>query len=242
MKWTPKDPSATVRYAIPWGEIYPDTIASFTLTVSSGTVTIEETDNDVRAVYALISGGADGETATLAHTITTEAGQVLPLTITLPIGIGDDVLDPRTSYTKGDLVIQALGQIGIANYVFDTEAEEDQAALRLLDDMLADWQDGLLPLGYNQPEASGGSLPADASGLSKSITGTVIANLAVHLAPSYGKTPSPFLLRRAAMGRSRVFTKYRIEAEIPMSSRTPMGAGNGRYWGPWRRNFFPPSI
>jgi hypothetical protein len=234
----PKAPSETARYAIPWNEIYPDTIVSFTLTVSSGTVVIGDTDFDPRTVYALISGGVDGETATLAHTITTTAGQVLPLTITLKVGLGDDVLDPRTSYTKGDLVIQALGQISIANYVFDTEAEEDQAALRLLDDMLADWQDGLEPLGYNFPDSAGGSLPSDDCGLSKSIIGAVVANLAVQLAPSYGKTPSPFLLRRSAMGRSNVFTKYRIDVEVQMNPRTPLGAGN-RYWGTWRRNFFP---
>lgn len=233
MEWTPKDPDATVRYVIEWGEIAPDTIESFTLTVATGTVTIGDADNDDTNVYALISGGADGETATFDHTITTTLGQVLPRAISLRIVADADVLSPDSSITKGAITVRALGKLGIANYVFDTEAEEDVSALRQLDSMAARWQSKLEPFGYRQPDTNGTSLPSDQAGIEEADVDAFISNLAVLLAPDYGKTPAGVLNKQAAESRSEMFTRYARRVEYQLPNRTPTGAGNDRY-----RRFF----
>lgn len=235
MEWLAKDPDETRLYVIPWGEIAPDTIASFTLTRTSGTVTIGETDHDERSVSALISGGANGETATFEHTITTTAGQIIPKEISLRVTAGADSLSPNTSYTKGALGIRALGKLGIANYVFDTEAEEDVALLREMDDMMAEWQAKLEPLGYAQPLTAGTSLPSDASGIDQATVGAVVSSLAVRIAGDYGKTPAPNLIKTANSGRSIIFARYAKRVEMVPMAGTPTGAGH-RY--PMRR-FFP---
>lgn len=234
--WNPKKPGETVQYDFIWSDIYPDTISTFTLTVTSGTVTIANSDYDPRIVYAWVEGGADGETATVKCEIVTEGGQTLDRTATLLISTTGDALEPDSTLTKGDLAIRALGKLGIANYVFDTEAEEDVSALRQLDSLASDWQSKLNTFGYIQPTTRGASLPTDDSGINAADEDAFIYNLAEVLAPDYGKTPAPFVLKRAADTRSTFFCKYAREIEIPLSEKLPVGAGN-RFW---YRNRFPP--
>jgi hypothetical protein len=230
LTWNPKDPDETVRYIIDWSEIGDDTIESFTLTVSSGTVTIGDTDFDDTHVFALISGGADAETATLAHSITTTLGQVLEKTITLKIAADADVFTPVSTITKGMLIIRALGKLGIANYVFDTEAEEDVSALRQLDSLASSWQGKLRPFGYIQPATNGASLPTDDAGIDESDIDAFIYNLAEAIAPDYGKAVPPQVTKRAADERSTFLCKYQITAEFSLRPGTPLGARNRRFY------------
>jgi hypothetical protein len=228
MEWTPKDPDETRRYVIDWREIYPDTIASFTLTRTAGTVEIEETDNDSRAVYALLSGGVDAETATFLHRITTDEGQVLERTISLRIGAGADSLSPASTITKGALGARALHHLGIANYVFDVESEETISTLKTLDSMIAEWQAKLNDMGYIQPATNGTSQPSDPAGIDEAMVEAVAANLALRVAPSYGKTTSGELRAMARDGRSFVFSSYSRARAVEIPSYLPLGAGNRR--------------
>lgn len=224
--WNPKAPGETVRYVIPWDEIDPDTIVSYTLTRSSGTIVVGATDFDDTHVYALISGGADGETATLAHTATTALGQILTSTITLKIAANADVFSPVSTITKGTLVVRALSKLGIANYVFDTEAEEDVSALRQLDSLAARWQGRLRPFGYLQPASNGASSPGDDAGIDEQDIDAFVYNLAEVLAPDYGKTVPPQILKLAAESRSELYCRYANLPEYQLTRKTPVGAGN----------------
>lgn len=134
-----------------------------------------------------------------------------------------------TTYTKGKLVEMALEELGIASYVFDIEAEEDVAALRRLDLMVEDWQGNLSALGYVQPATAGTSLPSDLPGIDHSIVRAVILNLALEIAPSYGKLPSGRTIKAAASGFSMVSGKYALPVEISMPNRMPTGQGGRRY-------------
>jgi hypothetical protein len=155
--------------------------------------------------------------------------------ITLRIVADADVLSPDSSITKGALVIRALGKIGIASYVFDTEAEEDVSALRQLDSMAARWQSKLEPFGYRQPDTNGTSLPSDQAGIEEADVDAFVSNLAVLLAPDYGKQPAGALNKQAAESRSEMFTRYARRVEYQLPRRTPTGAGNDRFLG---RRFF----
>lgn len=141
-----------------------------------------------------------------------------------------------TTYTKGNLVEQALDEIGIASYVFDIEAEEDIAALRKLDRMCASWAARLsTDFIFLQPLTSGGSLPGDDPGVDDADVDAVVLNLALRLAPGYGKTTSGELRSAARDAKNVLFGRYANNTELEMSSRLPMGAGNRRL----RRTYFP---
>jgi hypothetical protein len=233
MQWTPKSPGDTRLYSYPLDDIYPDTIETAAFTVTSGTVTTVDVDPVDQTAKVLVAGGVDGETATLLLTAVTVQGQTLARTITLNINADADDLSPDSSITKGTIVIRALGKLGIANYVFDTEAEEDNSALRQLDSMAARWQGKLEPFGYVQPDSNGQSLPSDTAGIEEQDVDAFISNLAVTLAPDYGKQPSGLLLKQAADTRSEIFIRYARRPEYRL--RGPTGAGNDR-WS--RRRFF----
>jgi hypothetical protein len=234
---TPKAPGETVRYVISFPEIDPDVINTFTLTRTAGTIVLnDDSDNDESNIYALISGGADDETATFDCTIVTVGGQTLTRGCSLSIETDADVLGPDSSITKGTIVIRALGKLGIANYVFDTEAEEDVSALRQLDSLAAQWQGRTSQLPYLQPASNGTSLPGDDAGIDEADVDAFIYNLAEVLAVDYGKTPAGGLLKRSADTRADILVKYQVEREYRMPRRTPVGAGNDRYFG--TRRFF----
>jgi len=234
MDWPPKDPDDTVRRSVDWSEIYPDTIASSTFTLSSGTVTFSDEQYSERETNTLVAGGTDGATQTIVNAITTVAGQILSKTISLLIGEGADI-STNTALTKGDIVLRALRKIGITHYVFDIEAEEQIDALRELDAMMDELQKDLEDFGYRQPATEGLTQPSDAAGIERWMLNPVIANLAVRLAGDYGKTPAPNVMRQAATGRADVLIRYQKRVEVQMPSRMPVGAGNrlmGRFFRP----------
>lgn len=235
MEWTPKAPGDTRLYSYDLSDIYPDSITTATFSRTSGTVTLEAVDPDPRTAYVLVSGGANAETAVLSLAVVTALGQEFTRSITLKISTGADELSPDSAITKGTLVIRALGKLGIANYVFDTEAEEDNSALRQLDSLAADWQGKLEPFGYIQPASNGQSLPSDSAGIEEQDIDCFVHNLALELSGDYGKTPPPHVMKRASDTRSSFFIRYARRIEYALPNRTPTGAGNDRHLG---RRFF----
>jgi hypothetical protein len=236
MDWTPKSPNDARLYSYDLSEIYPDQIVTAVFTRTSGTVTLEGVPPDPRTAYVIVSGGTNGETAVLSLAVATSLDQSFTRTINLRIATDADAIDPASSITKGSLIIRALGKLGLANYVFDTEAEEDNSALRQLDSLAARWQGKLEPFGYVQPASNGISLPSDSAGIREEDVDTFISNLALALAPDYGKTPAPGLVKQAAESRSEFFCKYARRFEYQLPNRLPTGAGNDRFLG---RRFFP---
>lgn len=239
MQWAAKSPDDTRLYSYALPEIYPDRILTAAFAVTSGTITLTEVLPDERIAYVNVAGGFANEfgdeNAELTLTVTTAGGQTIVRDISLRITINADALNPVSTITKGALIIRALGKLGIANYVFDTEAEEDVSALRQLDSLAARWQGKLNDFGYLQPDTNGTSLPSDSAGIHEEDVTAFVSNLAIELAGDYGKTPAPHLVKTAADSRSELFCKYARRVEYGLSHRTPTGAGNDR---PLGRRFF----
>jgi hypothetical protein len=86
------------------------------------------------------------------------------------------------SLTKGELVTAALGEFGISSYEFDITPEELASGVRRLNAMMAFWASKNLLLSYAD---------SDDTDAESNIPGValeaVITNLAIRLAPSYGK-------------------------------------------------------
>ncbi len=95
------------------------------------------------------------------------------------------------SYTKGDLVEAALTEIGIAGNEFDVVPEQMEKDLRRLDSMLAEWGNQGIRLSYPTNSSPDTSEEDTDSNIPDTAIEAVTLNLALRLAPSYGKQVSP---------------------------------------------------
>ncbi len=136
------------------------------------------------------------------------------------------------SWTKRQLVAAAFEEIGVANYVFDLDAEQIEGALRRLDSMLATWNGRGVRIGYalaTDPAQSDLDQPA---GVPDYATEAIYTNLAVRLAPTIGKVVSPDTKATAKAAYnallSRVVAENVREQQFP--NTLPAGQGNK----PWR--------
>lgn len=128
-------------------------------------------------------------------------------------------------WTKRQFIAQAFEEIGLANYAFDIQPEQEMSALRRLDAMMAAWNAKRIRIGYQgSTSADGSDLDQDA-GVPDSANEAIYTNLAVRIAGTVGKVPAPQL---AATARETYDTLLSIAA-APRERRLdwmPSGAGN----------------
>lgn len=134
------------------------------------------------------------------------------------------------SWTKRQFVEAAFEEIGLAAYVYDLQPEQMNSALRRLDTMLATWNTKGIRLGYPLPSTPGSSDLDDDSNVPDAANQAIILNLAIQLAPGFGKSVSPDTKRNAKdayLGLLNISTKPN---EMQFPGTLPKGAGNK----PWQ--------
>lgn len=100
-------------------------------------------------------------------------------------------------WTKLDIIKQAYSEIGKSSFDFEISPEEMQSALRQLDAMMASWGGAYgIRVGYAGGNGFG-DLSADVL-VPDWATEALYLNLAIRLAPSFGKTVSPHTLATAS--------------------------------------------
>jgi hypothetical protein len=135
--------------------------------------------------------------------------------------------------TKRQLIEAAHTEIGLADYVFDIPSEQLQLALRRLDAMMAEWDGYGVRLGYPIPgSVEGGDLDADA-GVPDRAWEAIVTNLAIRIAPSFGKQVSPETKGSAERGLNLLMSRA-LPPEMNLG-RIPAGSGNK----PWRNTLDP---
>jgi len=133
------------------------------------------------------------------------------------------------SYTKRQLVEAAHAEIGLADYVFDLPTEALQRAVKTLDGMVAEWNARGVRLGYPLPSSpEGGDLDTE-TGLPDSAWQAVITNLALRIAPQFGKQVMPET-RATAVHSYDTLVAIAAMPQQQSYGRIPAGAGNK----PWR--------
>lgn len=132
-------------------------------------------------------------------------------------------------YSKRQFVAAAFEEIGLASYVFDLQPEQLQSALRRLDAMMADWNGKGIRLGYPLPGSPQDSELDEPTLVPDSANQAILTNLAIRLAPSYGKMLMPET--KAVAKDSYNTLLQRATAPIPqqMPGTMPAGAGNKPY-------------
>lgn len=145
------------------------------------------------------------------------------------------------AYTKRQFVEAALTEIGLASYVFDIQPEQLEYARRRLDAMMADWNGKGIRLSYPIPASPEQGSLAEETNVPDSANEAVILNLAVRLAPSYGKQimPDTRLVAKAAYDTVLQRATAPIEQQFP--DTLPSGAGN-KYWRDADDPFMPTPV
>lgn len=229
----PKSNMSTVDRIIDWtAALEGDAITFATVTVSTGTVTISDiewSDTDVRFT---IAGGAVGETATFAHSITTLGGQTLDEALSIYVEAAIGPYGPSTT-TKNDILELTYEELARAGYEFDHGPDEIASALRKLDLLMT--EEPYDKLGYNAPAGIGGSDINDPSGLPDKGTATVAVALAIRFSPSWGKAMSPQSNAAFARGVNKLRTMVQVIPRVSLRRGTPWGQGNKwrSVWSPF---------
>jgi len=122
--------------------------------------------------------------------------------------------------TKGEVVKTALTLIGIADYEFDIIPEELATGVDFLNLMMSLWSNKSLKVPYNFDGDA-----EDSSGLPDIAIEAVAANLAIRLAPSYGKQVPMEVRTLAKQGLNALFSESAKPLEMQLDT-IPSGAGH----------------
>ena len=133
--------------------------------------------------------------------------------------------------TKRAYVEDALSEIGLATYVFDAQPDTLQSCLKRLDAMLAEWNGRGIRIAYPIPATlGGGDLDTDAGGPDAAWQ-AIVCNLAIRIAPLFGRQVMRETKVAAAQGLQTLLGKATMPMEMQLR-RMPLGAGNKPYrWG-----------
>lgn len=138
-------------------------------------------------------------------------------------------------YSKRQYVSAAFEEIGLASYVFDLQPEQLESAMRRLDALMADWNGKGIRLGYPLPGSPQDSDLDEPTLVPDSANQAIITNLAIRIAPGYGKGVMP---ETKAIAKDSYNTLLqRATAPIPQQLPSTMPAGSGNK--PWRMNDNP---
>jgi len=239
ISWGTKDPDEVRNVSFSWiGRLNGALIASATLAVEDGTVTLSNVANTDTGISATISGGLDCEMATIVSTIITDEAdpQTLEQTFIIQIVANASALGPSTS-TKRQIVEMAYEECSLAGYEFNVTPEELFSGLRKLDALMAEWAQSSKDLGYNFPATFGGGDLEDVSGIPDAAINGAAISLAMAIAPAMGKQMSAESRGRLAKSMAVVSTMCAKKAVQGWARNTVAGAGNRR-WG-WGSLFMP---
>lgn len=141
-------------------------------------------------------------------------------------------------WTKRETIGQAFSEIGIQGYEFSLSPEELNDALIRMDAMMAAWNRQGIRIGYALPSTQGGSDINAQSGISDDAFEAVYTNLAIRLAPTFGKTPSRETKQVAKAGFDTLMNRMSaMPPQTQLPGTMPGGAGNR-----WRNNNLRPFL
>lgn len=137
--------------------------------------------------------------------------------------------------TKRQIITEAFTELGLASYVHNLEPAELQGAKRRLDVMMAEWiKAGIVfdPV-YPQPTDFGGGDIDDDTNAPDDAIEPMFLNLAIRLAPSYGKGALSIDTKIAArQGYSKLLGQFVGGEELALT-QTIRGAGAKRPFSPF---------
>jgi P22 tail accessory factor len=132
-------------------------------------------------------------------------------------------------WTKKQLILLAYDELALGAE-FDISPEEEQTALLRLDNMMAQWDEDGIRLGYLFSASPDDSDIDAQAGIPDGSVMAVVSNLALNLAPSHGKVASGQTRKNASEGYSRLLSAAAMPRQQQMPSSLPQGAGKRTYF------------
>jgi hypothetical protein len=129
-------------------------------------------------------------------------------------------------WTKRQFITQAFDEIGLASYVFDLTADELESQLRRLDAMMTTWNGKGIRLGYPSPSSPSTSNMDDQTGVPDSANEAIYLNLAIRIAPSFGKQVSMETKQAAKAAYNVLLSRATLPNQMQFPGTMPSGAGN----------------
>lgn len=186
---TAKAPAAIYRYtwAVPVAE--GDSVSSATLSMTSGTASLDTYETDGDSVVLVLSGGAAGEVAVISASATTNDGETISETIYLPIIANTNAL----ANTGQDIAGYVLRKV--AGNGEDASADEMSDCLERLSDMLAAWKATGADIGIPLPLTTSTVFTCN-----DAFIAAIKANGIIAVSDLYEFQPSPFVIEQARRG------------------------------------------
>lgn len=131
--------------------------------------------------------------------------------------------------TKGEVVRTALAHLGLVDYEFDVTPEELATGVDFLNIMMSFWSGKNLKVPYNFEGET-----EDDSGLPDTAIEAVVTNLAIRLAPTFGKQTPLEVRTTAKQSLNALYSESARPIEQQLDA-IPSGAGHKE------RNFFTPT-
>lgn len=138
-------------------------------------------------------------------------------------------------WTKKDFVIQAFEEIGYASYIYDAMPEQLDSLLRRLDAMMAAWNAKGIRVGFPLPASPNDSSLDQETNVPDSAYEAIYLNLAIKIAPSFGKAVAIDTKVAAKSAYDALLIKISQPIEMQYPNTLPAGTGNK----PWRTNYRP---
>jgi hypothetical protein len=129
--------------------------------------------------------------------------------------------------------MQAFNELGLTPYVFQLQAEDIQTALNLLEFRIAQFDAQGIFLNWpfsDDPNNVDGD--EDVQLPPYALIG-VVSQLAIDLAPAFGKTVNPATLIKAKSGFETMISIGAIPDNVAENRMAPLGSGN-KPWRMWR--------
>jgi len=135
-------------------------------------------------------------------------------------------------WTKRQFVQRAFEEIGLAQYVFDLLPEQLQSAIYRLDAMCESWNGLGIRLGYPIPSSPQYSDLDEQTNVPDCANEAIYTNLAIKIAPMFGKQLPPTSMINAKQAYSAMLTKLANTPQMSLGTM-PAGAGQKRVYYPF---------
>lgn len=134
-------------------------------------------------------------------------------------------------WSKRQFVEQAFRKAGLAAIVFDLQPDQLQSAMVDMDAMVATWYAKGIKIGYPLPSSPQNSGLDQATSVPSEGNEAIYLNLALRIAPDFGKTVMPDVKISAKLAYDALLAKAAMPGKTQLPVTMPQGAGNK----PWRR-------
>lgn len=123
------------------------------------------------------------------------------------------------SISHVDLIRDALGLLGVLRETQAPSAEQSEHGLRVLNEMMADWEQDGVDVGFVPASSLADNLSTEDAYIA-----SIKYNLAHMLAPYYGRQTPPVVLERAITYYNRL-TRENVKAQIVEADMTHLALG-----------------